>query len=63
MYKILDNETILNIVVGPSLDYIFYNFDIIAAKAIYIDVANSTIIIGVLDRTNHGLSLFLITNN
>ena len=61
MYKIKD-QTLLNIVVGPSIAYISKNFDIVAAKAIYYDDFDN-IIIGVLDRTNHGLSAFSVITN
>ncbi len=63
IYKIINNETIINIVLGPSLNSVRCNIDIIAAKAIYFDILNSIIYIGVLDRTNKGLSVVEITIN
>ena len=63
IYKIINKEKILNIKVGPSIANIFMNFDIIAAKAIYQDTQNSMIYVGVLDRTNKGLSAFLLVSN
>ncbi len=53
----------LNIIVGPSIGLVSFNFDIISAKAIFYDINNSMIYVGVLDRTNNGLSTFLVISN